>query len=186
MSELPARLVIGGLWEGAPIVTFVDGNEQHGVYLGRDEDGDSAFTAGHSIRCTYPGGPVWRLSLRLPGPLGLGAEGIRRRVRARMAGFGGVEKFDMPEWFWPALGHAALEHEGNPWLSRYLVMTDALAGAREWPVGPGAPVYGWQRHTSGSCVLSGPQGSDIGLYRCAGNTDPMDALEGIYEREVTP
>lgn len=199
-TSLPAEFVIGGLWEGAPVLvdkqpaTVIGGLEESSPYI-------VSWYCRDSARFVIRPGHLPGLSLRLPGPLGLGLAGLEVRVRARVGPWWlhalNRAEVKMPRWFGLALSIERLRRSEWPWLSRYLVMTDALAAARGWPVGEGAPVYGWKWHKVMRCwLLTGGhpfEGSASGsvAYGVGPNlqydipalediTDPMEALEAAY------
>ena len=178
MKTLDARLVIGGLWRGAEIHAehIISGHViDDAVYLGIDNDGDEAFASSSEGVIDRPSGDEWRwsLSLRLPGPLGLGLAGLEVQIERRTN-----------------LDLAAAIAARQTWVgasahsvSRYIAMADALAALHGWPTGPGAPVYEWGMDTRPStwCLTGGPREADY--HRDVTQSDPMVALEAVWLRE---
>lgn len=138
MSEmlLDAQLIVGGLWDSAPV--RLD-EACDGVIKTR---GDGTLHVAFYVPWqTPPGGYVdtcdsWdSLELRLPGPLGLGADGLAVRIAERLGhdpdlpGFHRVRfvhGLKKTEWL-PKYALSAARYPGFlARISAYLVMTDAL------------------------------------------------------------
>lgn len=191
MKTLDARLVIGGLWEGAPVrATKHTGKVVDGVAVKRFPSGGGGWRvsptgAAHRVIVAADSSAAWKLSLRLPGPLGLGLEGLSRQITARL----GKKPVTPKGWFIEAYGQQCIDDTREVWLSRYLAMTDALAAELGWPTGPGAPVYTWTAY-HGRWSLTVEDGREVHAYfESIGPLDytkPMEALEATWKQECTP
>ena len=139
--------------------------------------------------------PTSALSLVLPGPRGCQAFGLQHALVERLGG-SVMDRLAGSTWLYPRLQAAAAKGPGHyaALLSTYIAQTDALAAARGWPTGPGAPVYGWSwSGQSRRWLLSGDgykatyalthnYGDDRPPVTL-GITDPLDALIATWRRE---